>query len=144
MITGQKKADTIKKAGDYITHRINGANKQDSAVKAGYAESTARNPTLIERTKAYQVLVDKILIENANTMFYISSNLHKLAASGELNKLREVEQAQIYKIMTDANDKLIPKVTLKQSTDKNGNITRTAWAQNASQVQEVLADEQGG
>jgi hypothetical protein len=48
----------------------------------------------------------------------------------------------VYKIITEVNDKLTPKITLKETQDKNGNVTRTAWSQNASQVQEVMEDKE--
>lgn len=141
MIKGQTKADSVRKVGDYVASRLSGANKQESAIQAGYSGTTARIPSLIEHTKIYQSIVQEILTDNANTMRAISKSLKTKAESGELDQLRPLEQGQLYKIITDVNDKLIPKVTLKQSTDKNGNVTRTAWAQNASQVQEVLSDE---
>ena len=142
MLPGTKKADTTRKVVDYIGHRLEGDNKMISAQKAGYSVETSKKPGLIEHTKAYQSIVEQILTENASIMLWLSSSIHNDIKEGKLDDLKPVEKGQLYKIITDTNDKLIPKVTLKESTDKNGNVTRTAWAQNASQVQEVMTNEE--
>ena len=134
--------DAVKNVTNYIHNRVSGMNKQDSAIKAGYAEITARKPTNIEHTKTYQSIVERILTENATTMLILAQSLNEDAKAGKFDELKPLEKGQLYKIVTETNDKLIPKVTLKESTDKNGNVTRTAWAQNASQVQEVLTDKE--
>ena len=126
----------------YVDARLQGANKQESAIMAGYSVQTAKTPSIIEHTKTYQSIVERIITENANTMRMLSTSLNEDAKNGVLDELKPLERGQLYKILVDANDKLIPKVTLKESTDKNGNVTRTAWAQNASQVQEVMTDVQ--
>lgn len=142
MLPQTTKADTVKKVSDYIVNRVSDINKQDSAVLAGYSENTARVPSLIETTQTYKTMIEQVLTLNASTMLHLGNSLREDATNGVLDKLRPIEKGQLYKIITEVNDKLTPKVTLKESTDKNGNITRTAWAQNASQVQEVMTSEE--
>ena len=142
MLPGTKKADTTRKIVDYIDNRLQGDNKMMSAKKAGYSIETSKKPGLIEHTKTYQSIVERILTENATTMLILAQSLNEDAKAGKFDELKPLEKGQLYKIVTETNDKLIPKVTLKESTDKNGNVTRTAWAQNASQVQEVLTDKE--
>lgn len=136
------KEDAVKNVTNYIVNKASGLNKQDSALKAGYSEHTANKPMAIESTKTYQMIIDQVLTKNANMMLLLAQSLYDDMKSDKIDELKPVEKAQIYKIITDTNDKIIPKVTLKESTDKNGNVTRTAWAQNASQVQEVMTNEQ--
>jgi hypothetical protein len=138
----QLKDSAVKKVTEYIDTKARGANKMESAQRAGYSVNVSRKPSIIEHTKTYQSIVDRILTENAGTMNIIAESLNEDAKNGVLDELKPLERAQLYKIIVDVNDKLIPKVTLKESTDKNGNVTRTAWAQNASQVQEVMTDKE--
>lgn len=142
MTPGSNKSQTVEKVTKYIQKRVAGVNKQESALQAGYATPTARNPSLIEHTKTYQSIVEKVLTNSANLMLDLTDSLREDMRSGVLEELKPLEKAQIYKIITDSADKLTPKITLKEMTDKNGNVTRTAWAQNASQVQEVMTNEQ--
>ena len=135
--------EAVKNVTNYIINKASGLNKQESALMAGYSEGTSRKPMTIERTKTYQIIVDEVLTQNANMMLWLAQSLHNDMKEGRLDGLKPMERGQLYKIITDTNDKLMPKVTLKESTDKNGNVTRTAWAQNASQVQEVMTNEQG-
>lgn len=142
MLQGTNKGDTVRKVSDYIDNRLQGDNKMISAQKAGYSVRTSERPSLIEHTKTYQSIVERILTENATTMLILAQSLNEDAKAGKFDELKPLEKGQLYKIVTETNDKLIPKVTLKESTDKNGNVTRTAWAQNASQVQEVMTSEE--
>jgi hypothetical protein len=135
------KEDAVKNVTNYIVNRASGLNKQESALKADYSETTARKPMVVEGTKTYQAIIDQVLTKNANMMLILAQSLYDDMKSDKIDALKPQEKAQIYKIITDTNDKIMPKVTLKESTDKNGNVTRTAWAQNASQVQEVLTDK---
>ena len=134
--------DAVKNVTNYIVNRASGLNKQESALQANYSETTARKPANIEGTKTYQAIIDQVLTKNANMMLILAQSLYDDMKSDKIDELKPQEKAQIYKIITDTNDKIMPKVTLKESTDKNGNVTRTAWAQNASQVQEVMTDVQ--
>ncbi len=44
----------MKKAEKYAQNKIDGYSKYESALRAGYTHSTARNPSSIEKTKIYQ------------------------------------------------------------------------------------------
>lgn len=138
MLKGETKENTIKKVSEYIDSRLSGNNKQDSAIQAGYAPETARKPSLIEHTKTYQVIVDQILTENASTMFYLAHSINEDAKNGLFDKLKPLEKGQLYKIITETNEKLTPKVTIKETQNKDGTVTRTAWGTNSSQLNETL------
>ena len=138
MNKGETKDNTIQRVGAYVGERLAGANKQESAVKAGYNESTARNPSLIEHTQTYQVIVEKILTENASTMHILALSLNDDAKIGLFDTLKPLEKAQLYKIITETNDKLTPKITVKQTTDSKGNKTTTAWGSNAPALHEAI------
>lgn len=142
MKSGETKANTIQRAGKYIKERLDGNNKQVSAIRAGYEPTTARNPTLIEMTKTYQELVELVLTENAASMYHLATSMRKMVENGDIDQLKPLEQAQFYKIITDINDKLTPKVTLKESVDAKGNKTRTLWGTNASALRETLGNEE--
>ena len=134
--------DAIKNVSNYIINKASGVNKQESALLAGYSESTAKVPNRIEHTKTYLSIVDQVLTENANIMLFLSASLSNDIADGKLDGLKPIEKAQIYKIITDTNDKLTPKVTVKEVQNKDGTVTRTAWGTNSSQLNETLRSEQ--
>jgi len=134
--------DAQKNVTEYIHNRLAGANKMESALVAGYSETTSRRPSLIENTKTYAIVQKQILDKN-NTNLFIVQEIVNEALQKEPKDLVMAETAsRIGKNLTAIYTALTPKVTLKESTDKNGNVTRTAWAQNASQVQEVLQDKE--
>lgn len=133
-----KKMPQVQK---YVEHKLAGANKQDSAIMAGYSEKTARNPTLIESTQRYQDIVRATLDTNAKSLQLILDNVSEELQNDIINWNKLYLMSQVAVKLTGVHTALTPRVTLKESTDKNGNVTRTAWAQNASQVQEVLTDK---
>lgn len=135
------RASTVKNVTNYIGHKVAGANKMQSAKMAGYSDAVARRPMQIENTQTYKDIADKILSGNARIMLHLIESLQDDILNGALDSLKPTEKSQILKVQAQVEDIMKPKVTLKQVTDKNGNVTRTAWAQNASQVQEVLSDE---
>jgi hypothetical protein len=138
MVKGETKANTIEKITNYIDNRLNDNNKQDSAIMAGYSKETAKTPSLIEHTKTYGEIVNKILTENAGTLHILSSSLNKDAQEGKFEALKPLDKAQLYKLITETNDKLMPKVTVKEVQNKDGTVTRTAWGTNASQLNETM------
>lgn len=126
----------------YLVSRLAGANKQESALSAGYSENVAKQPSLIERTNAYAIQINEILNTNASTLSETMQELRTVILLKPVDWNMALKIADVATKQSKIHDVLTPKVTLKQSTDKNGNVTRTAWAQNASQVQEVLDDGQ--
>lgn len=126
---------------EYIHSRLAGANKQESALAAGYATATARNPTLIESTKAYMTVQTQILDKNNKNLYTIQQIVTEALEKEPKDLVMAETASRIGKNLTGIYTAMMPKVTLKESTDKNGNVTRTAWAQNASQVQEVMTDK---
>lgn len=133
--------DAQKNVTEYIHNRLAGENKMESAIRAGYSESTARNPTLIESTKAYLTVQTQILDKNNKNLYTIQEIVTEALQKEPKDLVMAETASRIGKNLTGIYTAMMPKVTLKESTDKNGNVTRTAWAQNASQVQEVLTDK---
>jgi phage terminase small subunit len=131
-----------KNVTEYIHNRLAGANKMKSAIEAGYSETTARNPTLIESTKAYMTVQTQILEKNNKNLYTIQEIVTEALQKEPKDLVMAETASRIGKNLTGIYTAMMPKVTLKESTDKNGNVTRTAWAQNASQVQEVLQDKE--
>lgn len=138
----QLKESAKKKAHSYIGSRIAGENKMESAIQAGYSETVARKPSIIEGTKAYNLVYQQVLEENSQNMLRIMEDVTESLTKEPKDLVRAKLASETGKNLTAIYTALMPKVTLKESTDKNGNVTRTAWAQNASQVQEVLEDKE--
>lgn len=142
MTKGETKTDVLERVNKYIDGRLKGENKMNSATNAGYSLGSARKPSLIELTNTYGFMVQSVLLDNALTM------TETIAEFAEIVKIKPIDWDKAKKAIdviekqTKVHDTLTPKVTLKESTDKNGNVTRTAWAQNASQVQEVMTDKE--
>lgn len=132
MNRGETKANTIKRVGKYVAHRVAGNNKQESALLADYAPHTARTPSLIESTKTYQEIIERVLTINAESMHILGDSLNNDIKNGVLEKLKPIEKAQIYKVITDINDKLTPKVTVKETQNKDGTISRVLWGTNGA------------
>lgn len=129
-----------KNVTEYIHSRLAGANKMKSALEAGYSETTARTPSLIENTKTYAIVQKQILDENNKNLYTIQEIVTEALQKEPRDLVMAETASRIGKNLTGIYTAMMPKVTLKESTDKNGNVTRTAWAQNASQVQEVMTD----
>ncbi len=142
MTKGETKTDTLERVDKYIKSRLNGENKMESALSAGYAEGSARKPSLIELTNTYGFMVQSVLLDNALTMTETIAEFAEIVKSKPIDWDKAKKAIDVIEKQTKVHDVLTPKVTLKESTDKNGNVTRTAWAQNASQVQEVLTDKE--
>lgn len=134
-----KKLPQVKK---YVEHKLAGANKMEAAQMAGYSVATSRNPTLIESTQRYQDIVKATLDTNAKSLQLTLDNVSEELQNDEKDWQKLYLMSQVASKLTSVHTALTPRVTLKESTDKNGNVTRTAWAQNASQVQEVMTDVQ--
>lgn len=127
MKSGQTSDNAVNHVGAYVGARIAGANKQESALQAGYSETTARKPSLIENTKAYAVVITETLNENATALREVLA-----VVRGEMQKDVKNPQAlylwtQIAKNLTAVHTALTPRVTIKETTDKDGNKTRSIW-----------------
>ena len=114
----------------------------EAAQMAGYSVATSRNPTLIESTQRYNEIVKQTLDTNAKSLQLTLDNVSEELQNDEKDWQKLYLMSQVASKLTSVHTALTPRVTLKESTDKNGNVTRTAWAQNASQVQEVMTDVQ--
>lgn len=127
MQKGENKGDTMKRVGAYVGERLAGANKQESALVAGYSEQTARTPSLIEQTKAYAVVVTRVLSVTADNMDKAQEFLHLELAKDVPNPVICQQWAILAQTQAKTMDILTPKVTVKETKDANGNITRTSW-----------------
>lgn len=142
MTKGETKGDVLDRVNKYIDGRLKGDNKQESAVNAGYSLSTSKKPSLIEITNTYAFMVQSVLLDNALIMTETIDEFKNIVQKKPVNWDLALKAIQVVEKQTKVHDTLTPKITLKESQDKNGNITRTAWSQNASQVQEVMTNEE--
>ena len=127
MKNGQPSTKEIQHVGAYVDARLVGANKQESALQAGYSPTTARNPSLIERTKAYGLVVTEMLDKHTRLMHAMTDSLQKDVESGLFDLLNPKTKVEIAYKLAQIHDVLTPKVTIKETTDKDGNKTRTLW-----------------
>ena len=127
---------------DYIKNRLIGENKMNSALKADYSDNVSRKPSIIENTQRYAVRIQEILHTNSESLQEVMKEYQEIIANKPVDWIKAKQAIDVAEKQTRVHDILTPKVTLKESTDKNGNVTRTAWAQNPSQVQEVMSNEE--
>jgi hypothetical protein len=132
------RASTARHVGDYINNRIAGSNKQESAQLAGYSGSTSRNPTLIESTQAYAVIINEVLTVNSNTLRTVMHEMTKESQNDEIDWKKMYLMSQVAEKMTNIHDTLTPRVTVKTTTDAKGNKTSTAWGSNSSILHDAL------
>lgn len=142
MTKGETKTDVVERVNKYIEGRLKGENKMQSATSAGYSINTSKKPSLIELTNTYGFMVQSVLLDNALTMTETIAEFAEIVKTKPIDWDKAKKAIDVIEKQTKVHDTLTPKVTLKESTDKNGNVTRTAWAQNASQVQEVMTDKE--
>ena len=138
MKSRELKGSAVKHVSEYIDTRLSGANKHESALEAGYSEEVARKPSIIESSKTYQVLVDEYLTDSAVVLRFFSGRLREMVANGQLDNMKPLEMAQMMKNMAQIDDILRPKITVKETKNKDGTTTRTAWGSNASVLHETL------
>lgn len=141
MQNGQPSDNAIHHVSNYVDHRLAGANKHDSAVQAGYSESTARTPSLIEHTKAYSIVVNDILGKNAALMRKMTDSIGHNVANGDFDSVEIAEQVDIAYKMAKIYDILTPKITVQETTDKDGNKTRKAWGTAGATFNETPSNE---
>lgn len=112
---------------EYIDHRLAGSNKHDSAVMAGYSESTAKRTNLIESTRAYAVVVNETLHDNSTALRQVVRLINQGVLKDAFAELPVLQQVEIAYKMAKIHDVLTPKITVQETTDKDGNKTRRAW-----------------
>ena len=86
--------------------------------------------------------IQELLHTNCEALHTVMNEYYNIVNTTPIDWVKAKQAIDVAEKQTKVHDILTPKVTLKESTDKNGNITRTAWAQNASQVQEVMTNEE--
>ena len=123
----EPKDSAVQHVGAYLDARLTGANKHESALQAGYSEQTARTPSLIERTKAYGLVITEMLDKHTRLMHAMTDSLQKDVESGLFDLLNPKTKVEIAYKLAQIHDVLTPKVTIKETTDKDGNKTRTLW-----------------
>lgn len=122
-------APRVKK---YVEEKMMGNNKMQSAIVSGYSTETAKHPSLIERTKAYEAKVKEILEGSHLMLHQMMSSLDNDVKSGLFDTLKpETKVAIAYKI-AQIHQILTPKITIKEQTNKDGSISRTIWGSNES------------
>ena len=138
MKNGETKADTYKKVSQYVDSRLLGDNKQDSAVQAGYSDTTARKPSLIENTKTYAFIVQTVLFDNAMIMTDAIAELQRVVENDPVDWVKAQQIANFISTQTKIHDIMTPKVTVKTSTDAKGNKITTAWGSNGAIINETI------
>lgn len=136
MQKGENKADTMKRVGAYVGERLAGANKQESALVAGYSEQTAKTPSLIENTKAYALTVTRVLASAGANMDKAQEFLRLELEKDTPNPVIAQQWAILAQTQAKTMDILTPKVTVKETKDANGNVTRTSWGTGSLQTSE--------
>lgn len=141
MKNGETSSSAVNHVTKYVDNRLAGSNKQESALLAGYSEKTARTPSLIEHTKAYALVVQKMLNKNSTMMAKIMDSVNDDIEEGTIAMLEPQEKVEIAYKIAKIHDILTPKVTIKETTDKDGNKTRTAWGTGSLQQSETPQHE---
>ena len=137
MKNGQPSENAIRHASTYVDSRLAGANKHDSAIVANYSESTANKPSLIEQTKAYGIVVTETLNNNSTALRQVVRFINEDVYTDMFQALPTSTKVDIAYKMAKIHDILTPKVTIKETTDKDGNKTRTAWGSGSLQQGET-------
>lgn len=136
MKTGQTSDNAIEHVAAYVDNRLAGANKQESALLAEYSPATARNPSLIEATKAYAVVIKETLGDSSTAMRTIVRYIIDDTQTDVFKALPTQTKVEIAYKMAKIYEVLTPKVTVKESTDGKGNKTRTIWGTGGAQPSE--------
>lgn len=125
MQKGKTSASAINKSKEYIKAKGAGMTKKEAMIYAGYSDSTARVPNIMERTAGYQVALQQITKENAETISNVSQQLAKRVLDGELNLTSMKDHADILTKLVKVHETLNPKVKLEE--DDKGNKKATKW-----------------
>ena len=125
MQKGKTTEKAIKNASEYIKAKGSGMPKGKAMIYAGYKPSTARVPNIIERTVSYQIALQQITEQNAQTIDSVSQQLAKRVLNGELNLTSMKDHADILTKLVKVHDTLNPKVKVEQ--DSEGNTKATKW-----------------
>lgn len=129
----------LVKAEKVIEGRLQGMNKQQARLHAGYSESVAKT-NLPEKTKAYAYAVERILGNNKESMHLLSDEIQaRLTDTDVLSKLNVQEIAQLHKVLADIHKIMTPQVTIKEEQMKDGTTKRTVWGQGSVQGNEIEA-----
>lgn len=137
------KSSTLKHVSEYVDHRTKGTNKQQSALLADYSESTARVPSLIESTQAYALIVTQLLTENGNQMRQIQANLGQYVGRNDADALFTMDILSKTMLRMGQLEKLLaPQVTVKETTDKHGNKTRSVWGNTTASALQTPEDKE--
>lgn len=125
MQKGKTTEKAVKNASEYIKARGSGMAKGEAMIYAGYKPSTARVPGIIEGTVGYQIALQQITAQNAQTIDNVSQQLAKRVLDGELSLTSMKDHADILTKLVKVHDTLNPKVKVEQ--DKQGNVKATKW-----------------
>lgn len=115
-----------KKANMIIDARLEGKNKQESRLHAGYSPAMSKT-NFPEQTKAYAVAINERLVENNYKMLQVSQELSRKILRGDLEQLPVKDLVDIHLKMAHIHKILTPQVTVKEEKDKDGNTKITKW-----------------
>lgn len=121
-----KTADVyVERAKKYIKAKGTGMTKKQAMLYAGHSDSTARLPQRVEGSVSYQIALQQITKENAETISNVSQQLAKRVLDGELNLTSMKDHADILTKLVKVHETLNPKVKVEQDSD--GNTKATKW-----------------
>lgn len=125
MQKGKTTEKAIKNASEYIKAKGAGMQKKQAMLYAGYKPSSARVPNILEKTVGYQIALQQITEQNAQTINTVSQQLAKRVIDGELSLTSMKDHADILTKLVKVHDTLNPKVKVEQDTQ--GNVKATKW-----------------
>lgn len=119
--------EALRKTKIYIDGRKAGLMKSKAAELAGFSENVQRVPKIIEKSNAYALNIKAMSEQNAMSLYKLANKISKAVHNDE-SPAKILLNTQIMKNIAHIEDMLTPKVTLKETTDKNGNKVRsTQW-----------------
>ena len=125
MQKGKTTEKAIKNASEYIKAKGAGMQKKQAMLYAGYTPSSARVPNILEKTIGYQIALQQITEQNAQTINNVNQQLAKRVIDGELSLTSLKDHADILTKLVKVHETLNPKVKLEQ--DDKGNVKATKW-----------------
>ena len=115
----------ITKIAKYIKAKGTGMTKGEAMRFAGYSDKSSRLPHKVEQRQGYQIALQQITKQNAETIDNVSQQLAKRVLSGELNLTSMKDHADILTKLVKVHETLNPKIKVEQDSD--GNTKATKW-----------------
>lgn len=124
-----------QKVVNYIKNRLDGQPKGIAAKSAGYADFTAKTPSVIEESANYIVTMKQLIHNTSIVALRLTETIDKFTKNGEVEKMNQYDLTRLKTISAIQKDLattmqiLTPKITLKEETRPDGTIKRTKWGE---------------